>query len=113
MSIVHVVLIQWPSGVSPARVERARVLAREFPDRIGGLSIVEGPSVSGEGLERGNDYGMVVTFRDRNALEHYLPHPVHQEFVRVLEEQPPAQVTVFDITGASSAAETPGSTPPG
>lgn len=33
---------------------------------------------------QGYTLGLRVTFEDKQALEQYLPHPIHQEFVQSL-----------------------------
>ena len=98
MQIVHVVLVEWAAPTPAGRRDRARAIARSFPQRIPGVvSVVEGPSVSTEQLEGPHDYGMVITFTDAEARDGYLPHPVHQEFVALLQDGAAGQVTVFDI----------------
>ena len=51
--------------------------ARHGEPDPGIIALKEGPSVSPEGLERGHDYGFVVTFDDAAARDAYLPHPEH------------------------------------
>ena len=96
-SVVHVVLVEWGADTPDSVKEAARDAARGFPSQIEGvLSVVEGPSVSPEGLEGGLDYGLVITFADAAARDAYLPHPVH----RVLGDligQHSARVIVYDI----------------
>jgi hypothetical protein len=98
--ISHVVLVQWQADVSAEVKEQARASARGFVDAIPGtLSVVEGPSVSPEGLEQGFDYGFVIRFADAAARDAYLPHPVH----RVLGDLIGAnaeRVVVYDIEQA-------------
>lgn len=98
MPLLHVVLIEWAPGTTAGQRDRARTIARSFPQRIPGVvSVVEGPSVSTEQLEGPHDYGMVITFTDAAARDAYLPHPVHQEFVALLQDGAAGLVTVFDI----------------
>ena len=99
MPVTHVVLIAWSPTVPAAHLERAREVARGLVTKIPGLSsVVEGPSVSAEGLEGPYDYGMVMTFADADARDAYLPHPAHQEFVALLADDAVSQVTVFDLS---------------
>ena len=66
--ISHVVLVQWRADVPADVKEQARASARGFVDAIPGtLSVVEGPSVSPEGLEQGFDYGLVIRFADASS----------------------------------------------
>jgi hypothetical protein len=97
--ISHVVLVQWRADVAAEVKEQARESARGFVSAIPGtLSVVEGPSVSPEGLEQGFDYGFVIRFADAAARDAYLPHPVH----RVLGDLIGAnaeRVVVYDLEG--------------
>ncbi|WFR67780.1 Dabb family protein [Curtobacterium flaccumfaciens] len=90
----HVVLVEWSDAGASAT---ANALCREHLPRIDGVeSVRSGESVSTEGLEGGFDWMLVVRFRDRAALEGYLPHAEHQpvaEFIR----SGSARVVVFDI----------------
>lgn len=91
----HVVLVGWDG--TDGRSAEADALAAEHLVRIDGVeSVRSGASVSTEGLEGGFDWMLVVRFRDRQALEGYLPHPEHQpvaEYIRGAS----TRVVVFDI----------------
>jgi Stress responsive A/B Barrel Domain len=98
--ISHIVLVQWRADV-PAEVrEQARTSARGFVDAIPGtLSVVEGPSVSPEGLEQGFDYGFVIRFADAAARDAYLPHRVHRVLADLIGGNA-ERVIVYDIEHA-------------
>lgn len=76
--IVHVVLVEWRPGVPPVDLERLRAqigrFRAEIPDIV---AVVDGPSVSPEGLEADYEWGLVVTFADADSHDVYLDHPVH------------------------------------
>jgi hypothetical protein len=42
-----------------------------------------GTDVSVENLAQGFTHCFVVTFKDAKARDHYLPHPVHEEFKKL------------------------------
>lgn len=90
----HVVLVEWSDAGASAEAD---ALCREHLPRIDGVeSVRSGESVSTEGLEGGFDWMLVVRFRDRAALEGYLPHEEHQpvaEYIRGAS----SRVVVFDI----------------
>lgn len=66
--LLHVVLAEWNDGVDAT--DQATTLSDEHLTTIDGvLSVSSGPTVSGEGLEGGFDWMLVVRFRDRAALE--------------------------------------------
>lgn len=93
--VTHVVLVAWEPGTD--RSAEADAVVEQHLARIGGVeSVRSGTSVSTEGLEGGFDWMLVVRFRDRAALEGYLPHPEHRpvaEFIGAGSER----VVVFDL----------------
>jgi hypothetical protein len=93
--VLHVVLAEWNDGVDATA--RSTELSDEHLTTIDGvLSVSSGPTVSGEGLEGGFDWMLVVRFRDRAALDAYLPHPEHLPVAGFLRDSA-ARVVVFDI----------------
>ena len=54
-----------------------------------------GVDVSVENKQKGFTHGFVVTFRDEKGRDIYLPHPAHQEFVKLVGPRV-ADVLVFD-----------------
>ncbi len=95
--VIHVVLVRWRGDADAGARESVRAGVRGLRTAVPGvLAIEEGPSVSPEGLEQGNDYGFVVTFRDAAARDAYLPHPVHLEVAEAIGRTAD-RVTVFDI----------------
>ncbi|WP_209559463.1 Dabb family protein [Frigoribacterium sp. PvP032] len=93
--LLHVVLAEWNDGVDAT--EQASTLSDEHLTTIDGvLSVSSGPTVSGEGLEGGFHWMLVVRFRDRAALDAYLPHPEHLPVAGFLRDSA-ARVVVFDI----------------
>lgn len=97
MPVTHIVLIRWSNESSEATQEEVAQRVRDLGDRIDGIrSVVEGPSNSPEGLERGYDYGFVITFDDVAARDAYLPHPEHSP-VAALIGTAAEEVLVFDL----------------
>jgi hypothetical protein len=77
----HVVLFKFKDGAPAAdiaKVEQAFVaLKRAIPE----IKALEwGTNVSPEGLANGFTHCFFVTFKDKAALERYLPHPEHKKF---------------------------------
>jgi hypothetical protein len=96
-AVIHVVLVRWRTDSDPDLRASVRAGVRGLATAVPGvLALEEGPSVSPEGLEQGNDYGFVVTFADSAARDAYLPHPVHVE-VADLIGRAAERVTVFDV----------------
>jgi Stress responsive A/B Barrel Domain len=95
--IVHIVLVQWSQDTRDEHIAAVRRMAFGLPEIIDGLiEVVEGFSVSEEGLEGGFDWAMVLRFRDAAARDAYLPHPDHQLLAHELTAHA-ARVVVFDV----------------
>jgi hypothetical protein len=96
-SIVHVVLTEWRADAPADELARMRELAGRFPADIPGVvSVVEGASVSIEGLEAGYDWALVVTFDSVAARDGYLPHPAHAPVAAVIGKWA-ERLVVFDL----------------
>jgi hypothetical protein len=95
--ITHVVLVRWDPETPPETRDSIRALARSLPDDVPGITrLVEGPSVSPEGLEQGFDYGIIIDFVDADARDTYLPHPAHRPLAEKLGKHSES-IVVFDI----------------
>lgn len=82
----HVVLFKFKEEATPEQIE-AIVAAfshlRKEIDTIIGFE--HGTDVSPEKLAKGFTHCFLVTFRNREDLEAYLPHPSHQAFTKKLK----------------------------
>ncbi|MFM9081806.1 MAG: Dabb family protein [Opitutaceae bacterium] len=77
----HVVLFKFKDGAPGAdiaKVEQAFVALKKSIPEIQALEW--GTNVSPEGLASGFTHCFFVTFKDKAALERYLPHPEHKQF---------------------------------
>ena len=77
----HVVLFKFKDGAPAAdiaKVEQAFVALKKSIPEIQALEW--GTNVSPEGLANGFTHCFFVTFKDKAALERYLPHPEHKQF---------------------------------
>jgi hypothetical protein len=77
----HVVLFKFKDGAPAAdiaKVEQAFVALKKSIPEIQALEW--GTNVSPEGLANGFTHCFFVTFKDKAALERYLPHPDHKKF---------------------------------
>lgn len=81
--IEHIVLFKVkdtvPAGATRAMIDGLSGLKARIP---GIVDLSVGTNVSER--SKGFTHGLVVRFRDRAALDDYLPHPAHQEVVREL-----------------------------
>jgi stress responsive alpha/beta barrel protein len=80
-TVQHMVLIKWKDDTSPEKRQEVMNEFRLLQTRISGIhSIVEGPDISTENLQKGFNHGVIVTFEDRARRDYYLTHPAHQAF---------------------------------
>jgi hypothetical protein len=81
--IEHIVLFKWKLDASAeavtAVIENLKALKNQIPGIVD-LSCGKNFSERGKGFE----HALVVRFEDREALESYGPHPLHQEVVQNL-----------------------------
>ncbi|MEE3373078.1 MAG: Dabb family protein [Planctomycetota bacterium] len=92
----HVVLFQFKDGTPPAKVKEIAVAFAALPSKIDTIVGFEwGTDVSVENKTKGFTHGFVVSFRDKAGRAVYLPHPAHQEFVKLVGPHL-SDVLVFD-----------------
>ena len=92
----HVVLFKFKADVTPAQVQEVVDAFRALPGKIDTIHSFEwGTDVSVENKAAGFTHGFLVTFRDEKGRETYLPHPAHQEFVKLVGPRI-QNVLVFD-----------------
>jgi hypothetical protein len=93
----HIVLIKPKSGVDAAAVTALWSGVGGLVDRIPGITnLAVGENVSPEGKDLGFTLGFIVTFRDRAALDAYLPHPDHVAVVPLVHAVA-EDTLVFDL----------------
>jgi hypothetical protein len=81
----HVVLLQFKPGTSDEQIRTIVDGFAALPKKIDAIADFEyGTDVSVEGKAAGFTHCFVVTFRDEQARATYLPHPAHQEFVKLV-----------------------------
>lgn len=97
-TVVHVVMVRWRSDVSSeALVEIREVIGRFSAEIPGVISVVEGASISPEGLESGFEWALVVTFESGAARDGYLDHPTHLPVAAFIGDWA-EHVVVFDLS---------------
>lgn len=85
--IEHLVFFKFNTNLTPVKEKDLLEKLKFFKDVIPGIvELTAGINVTEE-KERAQGYtlGLRVTFENKNALDTYGPHPVHQEFVQSLE----------------------------
>lgn len=77
----HVVLFKFKDSATPDQIKGVEAAFRALPGKIDTITGFEwGTNVSPEGKDEGFTHCFFVTFKDKAALEVYLPHPAHKEF---------------------------------
>jgi hypothetical protein len=77
----HVVLFKFKEGTTPAEIQQVVEAFRELPKKIDAIQGFEwGTNVSPEHKSEGFTHCFLVTFRDEQGRDAYLPHPAHKAF---------------------------------
>jgi hypothetical protein len=81
----HVVLFKFKDDASQDQVKAVTDAFAALPAKIDAIKDFEwGTDVSVEKKSEGFTHCFVVTFADEKGREIYLPHPAHQEFVKLV-----------------------------
>ncbi|MGE0609343.1 MAG: GDSL-type esterase/lipase family protein [Pirellulales bacterium] len=81
----HVVLFKFKEEVTPGQVKEVEAAFAALPSQISQICGFEwGTDVSVENKSEGFTHGFVVSFHDAQGRDEYLPHPAHQEFVKLV-----------------------------
>jgi len=92
----HVVLFKFKADASAEQVNEVVAAFKALPSKIDAIhSFESGTDNSVENLADGFTHGFVVTFRDEKGRAEYLPHPAHDEFVKLARPRI-EKVLVFD-----------------
>ncbi len=87
MAIKHVVVFQFKPAVSESEIAQFMAALNSFVGTIPGCldfnwGPYAGPFPGGEGSNKGFTHGFIMTWADRESRASYLPHPLHQDFVK-------------------------------
>ena len=81
----HVVCFKFKDDTTKEQIQEIVAGFAALPKKIDGVTSFEwGTNNSPEGLSQGCTHCFVVTFKDSQARDAYLPHPAHKEFVALL-----------------------------
>lgn len=93
--IEHIVLIRWKEAASQEAKDRAMTELRDLKGKIPGIvEVTSGLNFSERA--KGYTHGLVFRFKDRAAVEAYLPHPEHQRVVQTFLNPIREDTLVFD-----------------
>ena len=77
----HVVLFKFKDSATPDQIKEVEAAFRALPSKISSILDLEwGTNVSPENKNEGFTHCFLVTFRDKEGVELYLPHPAHKAF---------------------------------
>ena len=78
--VEHLVLLKFAEDATPEQIDAFMAGAKGLQGKIDGIvDLTVGPNFTDR--SQGHTHGVCVRFRDRAALEHYLPHPEHVDVV--------------------------------
>ena len=81
----HVVLFKFKPEATKEQIQEIVAGFQALPTKVEGITAFEwGTDNSPEGLANGFTHCFVVTFKDTQSRDAYLPHPAHKAFVDVL-----------------------------
>lgn len=93
----HVVLFKFKEDMSKAQIKEVTDAFAALPKKIKQIQDFEwGTDVSVENKAAGFTHGFIVSFASEKARDEYLPHPAHQEFVKLVGPRLDG-VLVFDF----------------
>ena len=96
-SLRHVVLFKFKKEVSKDQIQEVIDAFAALPKKIDQIEDFEwGTDVSVENKSKGFTHGFVVSFKTAKDRDDYLPHPAHQEFVKLVGPRL-EDVLVFDF----------------
>jgi hypothetical protein len=80
----HVVLFKFKEDATEAQVRQVEKAFGKLPQKVNAIVDFEwGTDISVEGLSEGFTHCFLVSFRDKQGRDAYLPHPAHEEFVKM------------------------------
>ena|SRR5579859_485228 len=93
--VEHIVLFRWTEGASQEAINTAMAELRQLKDKISSIVDLSCGENFADVTEE-HTHGLVVRFKDRDALEAYLAHPEHQRVVQKSINPIRADILVFD-----------------
>ena len=82
----HIVCFKFTKAATPEKIEMVEKAFPELPSKIPGIKAFEwGTNISKEGKDKGFTHCFNMTFESQEALDAYIPHPAHKEFIAKLD----------------------------
>ena|SRR5580693_4508360 len=93
--IVHIVLFRWIENTNQGAIDTAMTELRLLKDKIPGIvEVTSGKNFSER--SKGFTHGLIFHFKDRAALDGYLPHSEHQRVVQKILNPIRSDTLIFD-----------------
>ena len=93
--IQHIVLLKWTENATQEAIDTIMAELMGLKDKIPGIvDVTSGKNFTDRA--KGFTHGLIFSFKDRAALEGYLPHPEHQRVVQKLLNPIRADALIFD-----------------
>ncbi|HEX3624721.1 MAG TPA: Dabb family protein [Verrucomicrobiae bacterium] len=93
--VAHIVLLRWTENASQEAIDAVMTELRDLRNKIPGIvDVTSGKNFSERA--KGFTHGLIFHFKDRAALEGYLPHPEHQRVVQKILSPIRADALIFD-----------------
>jgi hypothetical protein len=84
-SVKHIVVFKYKSTATPAQIDEVTSAFRALKKTIPGITSFEyGINNSPENLNKVFTHVYLLTFKDAQARDNYLPHPEHKKFGELL-----------------------------
>jgi Stress responsive A/B Barrel Domain len=83
--VKHIVVFKYKSTATPAEIDQVTEAFVALKKKIPGITAFEyGTNNSPENLNKGFTHVYLLTFKDTQARNNYLPHPEHKKFGELL-----------------------------
>lgn len=83
--VKHVVVFKYKTTATPAQIDEVTTAFLALKNKIPGITSFEyGVNNSPENLNKGFTHVYLLTFKDAQARDNYLPHPEHKKFGELL-----------------------------
>ena len=83
--VKHIVVFKYKSTATPAQIEEVTTAFVGLKNKIPGITSFEyGVNNSPENLNKGFTHVYLLTFKDAESRDSYLPHPEHKKFGELL-----------------------------
>ncbi|MFZ2025299.1 MAG: Dabb family protein [Microgenomates group bacterium] len=96
--IHHIVLFKFYENTAPEKIQKLADALEILSKKISGIThYVWGTSMSIEHLEKGYTHGFIMTFKNAQSRDDYVPHPLSKELIKKFIDPICDKGIAFDI----------------